>query len=76
MQNKGKHLLKKLWEVVKSHGLTMEDWFNSMDTTFQRDQMLEETDSEDDEEESENGQDADAAGRQTEVSRSGLRRRS
>ena len=63
-QSKGKYLLKKLWEVVKSHGLTIEDWFNSMDTTFQRDQMLEETDSED-EEENENGQDADAAGQRT-----------
>jgi len=46
MQRKGKKLLMKVFEVVKDHGLTIIDWFNSMDTTFQRDQMLEETESE------------------------------
>ena len=65
MMSKGKRLLKKLFEIVKSHGLTMEDWFNSMDTTFQRDALLEETDSEDEDEE--NGQDADAGRRKQQL---------
>jgi Ca2+-binding EF-hand superfamily protein len=55
MLRKGKLLLKKLFEVVKSHGLSIIDWFNSMDTTFQRDQMLEETDSESEDDDGDSG---------------------
>ena len=55
MQRKGKILLKKLYEIVVSHGLTIEDWFNSMDTTFQKEILLEETDSEDEDDDEGNG---------------------
>jgi len=46
MHHKGKMLLKKLYEVLQKFSLSLEDFFNSMDTTFQREIAFEDTDSE------------------------------
>jgi len=53
MQRKGKMLLKQIHGILKRHCLTLEDFFNSMDTTFQRENAFEDTDSESEGEEGE-----------------------
>jgi len=55
MQRKGKHLMKKIHSILKMYKLSLAEFFNSMDTTFQRENALEDTDSESEEENDENG---------------------